>query len=60
MKRVRDSVPATDLTELLERFKALSIVVREELPHVLEAGVQVPHRFTAPAKLKKKGSSQPE
>ena len=57
MKRVRESVAATELTELLERFEALSIVVREELPDVLQAGVQVPHRFTAP-KLKKKASSQ--
>ena len=54
MKRVREIVSATELTELLERFKALSIVVREELPDVLEAGVRVPHRFTEPTKLKKK------
>lgn len=58
MKRAREDVPATDLTELLQRLEALSIVVNEELPHVLKTGAQVPHRFTKAAKLKKETSSQ--
>lgn len=44
-KRGRESVTSTDLTELLKRFEALSLVVREEIPHVLNAGIRVPETF---------------
>lgn len=50
MKRGRDDGSSVDLKELLAQFEALSIVVKEEIPAVLEAGVKVPQYFSQSAK----------
>lgn len=53
MKRGRDDGSSVDLKELLAQFEALSIVVKEEIPTVLEAGVKVPQYFSQSAKSAK-------
>lgn len=57
MKRQREIVSSIDLQQLLQKFEALSIVVREEMPDVLQADVRVPHRFAKPGKISKKADT---
>ena len=53
MKRGRDDGSSVDLKELLAQFETLSIVVKEEIPAVLEAAVKVPQYFSQSAKSTK-------
>lgn len=53
MKREREPVSSVALQQLLEKFQALSIVVSEEIPKVLKANVNVPHRFAKAGKITK-------
>ena len=58
MKRGRDDGSSVDLKELLAQFEALSIVVKEEIPAVLEAGVKVPQYFSQSVKSAKSAKTR--
>jgi len=48
MKRTREEDRGVDLNELLRKLEALSLVVKAEIPHVLDSEVKVPASFGAP------------
>lgn len=55
MKRAREEDRGVALDELLRKFEALSLVVKAEIPHVLDGAVTVPPSFgTSPVKREKK------
>lgn len=53
MKRAREKSSSVDLNDLLKKFEALSIVIEEEIPAVLQAGVRVPPSFAPSTKARK-------
>lgn len=48
MKRTHEEDHGVDLHELLRKLDALSLVVKSEIPHVLDHDVKVPASFVAP------------